>query len=126
MTWQKCLMLILLISMAIANLPAELLTKAEVDSLIEPEKYYQGSEVATLIYNILNACEEEITIAVEEAQAEIIKEYEPERQGLLEWKRVAIEKIKIIKREGDVKLIVGVITGTIISGTIFLFAKSAK
>jgi len=71
----------------------------------------------------LNACDEEIKIAVEEAQAEIIKDYEPERAGLLEWKRVATEKIKIIKREGNIKFYVGLAVGAIITGTISLFAK---
>jgi len=123
MIYRKCLTLLLLISMVTVSLPAELLTKAEIDLLIEQEQYYQGSEVTILIYDILNACDEEIKIAVEEAQAEIIKDYEPERAGLLEWKRVATEKIKIIKREGNIKFYVGLAVGAIITGTISLFAK---
>ena len=65
--WTKCLIVILSILLITPTIFADPLTRADVDSAIDSEELYPGSEVREFLYTMIDATDQEIQETAETA-----------------------------------------------------------
>ena len=130
MSWRACLLLMLWIGFLTPPTYGELLTPAELDSLIESGRFYTADEVKTLVWQIIQAADEEIrqtaAQAVKMAIIPLAGELAGERVRAERWQAEYRQELALrirAERWGRVGLVAG-IAAAVFSGGVALGAAA--
>lgn len=120
--WIKCLIMTLSILLIIPTTFADPLTRAEVDSAIDSEELFPGSEVREFLYTVIEETERELQETAEEAAATAARPLLVEVAGLEATVEVLEDDLEarpwILVGSALIVLALGGTIGYLIGGTI--------